>query len=274
MDNRMIGVAIGLALVFGLTSLLVTALQEAWAQWKGKRGQVLALALQSFVGDDPKFARALLSHPLLVSLSKQGLEAHDARRPSYIEADSLVTALIGHLVQTHAGGVRPETPMELISAVQQLATRQVGLAQVGGQTVPASDLAGADAARPNPLFARGLSALVIGVEKDWPGFEVRVAAWYNAVNERATGWFKRDVRYSIFFLGMLTAVAANINPFVIGSRLWEDEALRAAVVAAAEQTLQAPPPGAASGDGAALRTPARSARRGAGRWGDFKPSLP
>ena len=139
MDNRMIDVAIGLALVFAMTSLMVTALQEILSQWNGKRGEVLMRALVSFAGDDEKFVEALLAHPLIKSLSDTapvpvtGLRASPLlkwlpfvarstkapRKPSYIEADSLVSALIGRLVQTHMGNVRPQTPIELASVVCQ-----------------------------------------------------------------------------------------------------------------------------------------------------------
>ena len=60
MDTRMIDVAIGLALVFALTSMLVTALQEIYSSMTKLRGKVLYQAIISFVGDDKVFAQALL----------------------------------------------------------------------------------------------------------------------------------------------------------------------------------------------------------------------
>lgn len=232
MDNRMIDVAIGLALVFALSSLLTTAVQEVWAQWKGKRGQFLHKALVSFAGDDEKFAKALMAHPLLVSLSQEKVDQHDQRRPSYIEADSIVAALLGQLVQTHASGVRPSSPVALVDAVHQVATGQLSLKAVGGAVA-------AQAALPNEALAQALNALVQGVEQDWPGFEARVAAWWNAVNERATGWFKRDTQTTIFGFGLAAAAVLNINPIVIGDRLWEDKVLRAEVVRVAQREVQA-----------------------------------
>lgn len=261
MDNRMIDVAIGLALAFALTSLLVTALQEAWSQMRGNRGKVLQQALASFVGDDPSFARALMDHPLIVALSPQPQGQADQRKPSYIEADSIVATLVAHLVQTHAGGVRPESPVALIDMVQLMATGALGSNAAQAAAVPAAALAGAAPVRPNPLFARGLASLVIGVENDWPAFEKRLAAWYDAVNERATGWFKRGVQKSLFMIGFVTAVVININPIIIGGRLWEDEALRAAVVKAAEAAVDeraSAKPGTADA-GSAASAPAESA---------------
>lgn len=236
MDSRVIDVAIGLVLVFALTSLLVTALQEVYSTASGLRGKVLRQAIASFVGDDEKFATALMGHPLLAALSPQKQEQHDSRRPSYVKADAIVAALLGHLVDTHTAGIRPETPLQLIEAVRAALS---GPNPAVAPQVNATGLADAGNARPNALFVRGLSTLAMGVERDWPAFETRLAAWYDAVGERSTGWFKRKTQAGVFVIGLLVATIANINPIVIASRLWTDEPLRQAVVAAASQASEA-----------------------------------
>jgi hypothetical protein len=245
MDSRMIEVAIGLALVFALTSLLVSAVQEVYSSATGMRGRVLRQAIVSFLGDDERMAAALLDHPLLVSLSPQGQSERDQRRPSYVRGDSIVAALLGHLIQTHAAGIRPESPLALVQALQGVAIGHLGAGLPAAKAGAA--LAGAEAALPNPLFARGLATLVIGAEHDWPAFEARLVAWFDAVGDRSTGWFKRKTQVGVFIIGLGTAAALNINPLVIGSRLWQDEALRTAVVTAAEKASQSYGGGAATG---------------------------
>jgi peptidoglycan hydrolase-like protein with peptidoglycan-binding domain len=142
----------------------------------------------------------------------------------------VVSALIGHLVSVHAAGVRPATPQELIDTVQRVASGQLKVA-----ALPAS----VPAVVPGNQFASGLAALVIGVERDWPAFEARIAAWYDAVGQRSTGWFKRRVQRTVFAFGLVVAVVVNINPIVVASRLWDDEILRKAMVSAAEKALAA-----------------------------------
>lgn len=229
MDTRFIEVAVGLVLVFALCSLLVSALQELFATLVRLRGKVLHQAIVSFVGDDPRFAQALLDHPLLVSLAQGAQSQREARRPSYVNADCLVAALLGHLVDTHAGGQRPATPRLLVDLVR---ARLQGQAAPGQAPSPAT-LAGAEPALPNALFVRGLAALVQGVEQDWSAFETRLCGWYDAVTERSTGWFKRRTQVGVLVFGLLVAAAANINPIVIASRLWDDAPVRAAVVRSA-----------------------------------------
>ena len=215
MNSRMLDVAIGLALVFATTSLLTTALQELWTSMRGHRGRFLQQALVSFFGNDKAFTDQVLQHPLVVSMSPQTKDQD--RSPSYLHADVMVSALIAHLVEQHTGGFRPTTPGELVSAIQFAAP------DAGGAPAP-------QGAQPNAEFLRGLTGLVMGVEHDWPAYEARLAAWYDNVCSRSIGWFKRHTQMTLFIFGLLAAALANINPLVITSHLWNDEALRKATV--------------------------------------------
>lgn len=217
MDTRMIDVAIGVALVFALTSLLATALQELWASYRSLRGKYLLEAVCSFVGDDAVFAKTLMDQPLLLSLAK-GVKGQ-SRLPSYIGSDAMVSTLVSFLTTEHLK-VRANTPSEFVATLADASKRANGASS---------------ATLPKPEFINGLQSLVAGVEQDWPAFEARLAAWYDAVTERSTGWFKRHTQFTLFFFGLAAAVIANINPIVISARLWQDEALRKATVAVAEK---------------------------------------
>lgn len=209
MDSRLIEVVMGLALVFAVASLAATAMQEAWASMRSTRGRIAKQQVISFVGDDERFAEQLLQHPLLVSLAKDSVDSK-TRRPSWINADTMVSALLDTLFQQHAGGVRPSSPMALVHAL-------------GGGT------AGAPGAR----LAQSLASLVHGVEQDWPAFERRIAAWYGDVGERSIGWFKRQAQANLFIFGFVLAAALNINPLLVAQQLWLDPVLRKATADAA-----------------------------------------
>lgn len=212
MDSRLIEVVMGLALVFAVASLAATAMQEVVDTVLSSRGRIARRQVVSFVGDDEAFAETLLRHPLLVSLAQGTLDSK-TRRPSWIDADTMVSALLDTLFQQHAGGVRPSSPMALVHA-----------------------LGGGTAGVPGARLAQSLASLVHGVEQDWPAFERRIAAWYGDVGERSVGWFKRQTQLSLFLGGLALAAALNVNPFLIAQRLWLDPALRKATADAAEAT--------------------------------------
>nr|WP_269839556.1 hypothetical protein [Paucibacter sp. M5-1]MCZ7881976.1 hypothetical protein [Paucibacter sp. M5-1] len=83
-----------------------------------------------------------------------------------------------------------------------------------------------------------MSTLLQGAEQDWDSYQARLRAWFDAVNERSIGWFKRDNQIHLLAFGLLLAVGLNINPIVIGQALWEDAELRGRVVKQAELALQ------------------------------------
>lgn len=214
MDTRMLDVAIGLVLVFAITSLLVTAWQEALASMKNSRGENLRKAIASLLGDDAAFAERLLDHPLLLSLAMER-PGQTQRMPSYIPADVLVNALLAQLSTDYTGGLRPATPGDLVAHLRQ-------------KLPPAQQ-----------KFADSLAALASGVEQDWSAYESRLIAWFNAVSERSIGWFKRSTQLQMFVAGAVVAALMNINPILITQALWSDAALRKTMVAQAELAVQA-----------------------------------
>ncbi|MBB4841838.1 hypothetical protein HNP55_000333 [Paucibacter oligotrophus] len=214
MDTRMLDVVIGLVLVFALTSLLVTAWQEALASLKNSRGENLQKAVTSLLGDDAAFAGRLMSHPLLLSLAMER-PGKTQRSPSYISPDVFVNALLAQLTSDYTGGLRPATPADLVAHLQQ-------------KLPPGQQ-----------KFGASLAALLPGAEQDWSAYETRLAAWFNAVGERSIGWFKRGTQAQMFAAGLVVAAAVNINPILITQALWSDAALRKSVAAQAELAVQA-----------------------------------
>jgi hypothetical protein len=239
MDMRIIEVAIGLVLVFAISSLLVSTLHEIWTGLRKSRGDSLLLGLCSLLGDDdvtvgqmrrrflPKaqpspFTRSLMAHPLLVS---QSLGSADKQNlPSYLPSDVFINALISQLSTMATGGVRGADPQTWFNAVKA-----------------STDARGAsgDAYQPKPALLTTLATLLQGAENDWPTFEARLRAWYDSVQERAAGWYRRDTQLRLVVMGFLVAYMANLNPFVIAPRLWNDPVVRAAAVGVAQDAAKA-----------------------------------
>lgn len=214
MDTRMIDVMIGLVLVFALTSLAVTAIQEVMASWGNSRGDNLQEAVASLLGDNREFARKLLAQPLILSMSQANADASRQRRPSYLTADVFVTNLLSYLASQYSSNIRPATPADLVARLEA--------------KMPAAERG----------LLKNMQALLLGAEQDWPAYEKRLCAWYDAVSERSIGWFKRHTQKYILLYGFLIAAAGNINPIIIGSALWNDAALRKTVVAQAELAVK------------------------------------
>ena len=152
MDSRLIDVAIGLALVFAIASLMATALQEIWTQMASGRGRYLHQAIVSFVGDHPGFANELLRHPLIVSLSRKTKDQNGL--PSYISSDVMVSALMGTLVKSVAGGIRPGAPRDLVAALQAATSK--------GNGSPNLQLPGSELSDALTTLAQGVEVKITG----------------------------------------------------------------------------------------------------------------
>ncbi|MBQ0931167.1 M15 family metallopeptidase [Ideonella alba] len=234
MDTRMLEVVMGLALVLALVSLLAAILHEALVAKLGRRGDVLTLALCSLLGDRRvtqtqrlrrtssdmcQFSQQLLQHPMLVSqVLGSGTDPVKGKAASYLDSRVFTTALLAFgSDRAGPGAMRPASPADWVTLMGTPSPHQ---------PAPTSDL------------VANLRAMLAGVEEDWPAFERRVCAWYDSVMDRATGWFQRDTQFRLFWIGTIIAALGNINPLVIGGRLWNDPLLRAAFVDSSTVALE------------------------------------
>ncbi len=228
MDTRMLDVVIGLVMVFAVSSLLGTAVQEAFASWRNSRGENLKRAIASMGGDDNQVVAELYKEPLVQSLflSSRG-------GPSYLSADVFSTALFSLLSKSTSVPMRQGTPLEFLSSIA---------VQPGA---PSGYSALLDT----------LKTLAAGVEYDWPAFESRVQAWYAQAGERSIGWFKRDTQVNLFIIGLAIAVVMNVDSIHIGNTLWSDPALRERSVEMARRLSNDYAAATATASTSASRTP-------------------
>lgn len=232
MDTRFLDVAIGLVLVFALTSLLASIITEAIRNYTGARGQNLKTAIASMLGDDQKLADDFYALPIIRTLYL------DERHPSYMEAGLFSTGFF-ELLRTQlspALGRGQGTPQEYINALSATL-----------KTHPTPGLA---------TVVETLQSLSAGVGNDWPAFEARITDWFNATGDRSIGWFTRSTQRILLLVGFVLAAALNINAIVIANTLWNDPVMRDAVARQAEAIVaerngQAPATAADAAPGAA-----------------------
>ena len=82
---------------------------------------------------------------------------------------------------------------------------------------------------PAPLAAV-FKPLLDGANHDLEAFRVAVAAWYDSVMDRASGWFRRYAQWLLGFTAFGLAVILNLDAIYIGERLVADREAREAVV--------------------------------------------
>lgn len=243
MDTRLLDVAIGLVLVFALTSLLASIITEAIRNYSGQRGKNLKTAIASMLGDDQKLADAFYAQPLIRTLYL------GERHPSYLEADLFKTGLFALLSAQLSPPLAPGqgTPQEYVNALSAAISAPAANVPNSPPSAPLPGL---------PTVVVTLQSLCAGVGSDWPAFEARITQWFNATGDRSIGWFTRRTQVLLFGVGLFLAGALNINAIVIASALWNDPVVRDVVARQAEViAAERSGAGAAAGPAAAGASP-------------------
>ncbi|SHM12066.1 hypothetical protein SAMN05216428_11452 [Nitrosospira sp. Nsp11] len=82
---------------------------------------------------------------------------------------------------------------------------------------------------------------VAAVEHQAEAFRRNLEGWFNNAMERVGGWYKRWTQRVLLFLATAVVVISNADTVMLIQRLSKDNALRASLVAAAEDAVKAQP---------------------------------
>src|ERR1700756_95186 len=140
--------------------------------------------------------------------------------PSYIPARTFALAMIDILSKSQAEG---KSPLENIEDF--LAMHAAG----NGQN----------------KAAEALLTLVKDAKNDVPAvgaqlqrFQKNLEDWYNDAMDRVAGWYKRYTQKVLLIVGLLIAIAFNVNSISIVHLLWVDRDIREGMVNAASDYLK------------------------------------
>jgi hypothetical protein len=139
--------------------------------------------------------------------------------PSYIPARTFALAMIDILSKTQADG---KTPIENIES-----------------------FLASSAADPKNKAAEALMSLVKDAKSDVQTAEARIQRfqknledWYNDAMDRVSGWYKRYTQRVLLTVGLVLAIAFNVNSISIAHLLWVDRDIRDSMVSAATDYLK------------------------------------
>jgi len=224
--SHYLDVVIGLSYTFLAASLLCSATREAIASLFQTRAKVLLdgvltllhepagkprvrgilpsirrlLRLDGGFGlarlDAQSLTAEVMRHPLICGMAQRG------RMPSYIPSAIFARVFVSTLTGRYGKGQ----------------TAAILLGHVGNE---------------------GLTKTLLAIMGEGPGdvaaLENAVRIWYDTVMERISGWYKRRSQFVLFLVGLFYAAAMNIDALQLSTRLWNDAALRDALVAMSQQ---------------------------------------
>ncbi|QRG80105.1 hypothetical protein [Citrobacter sp. R56] len=199
-------VLIGLMTVYFTFGIACTAIVEAISAWANIRSKNLDLALKELFSGElaPKeqFITQFYAHPLIQSLSKgqNGL-------PSYIPPE-----IVGQVVES------------LVVGKTVMATLSAGVSSLPGTAE-------------NNRIKGILETFVMQTENDATQFRQAVAKQFDAVMDRASGWYKRKTQTITLIIAALLVLSGNVDTINIATVLASNPAAREKMVSTAQQAL-------------------------------------
>lgn len=204
-NSQVLEVAAGLIFVYVVLSTACSGIKEIIARAMDTREKALEDAIRRMLQDPNNVVTSkLFQNHLIAGTTPPG------KKPAYISSRNFALSLFDILAPPVPGQSR--TIQDLKSGIQSIPDPKV----------QASILSLLDSAQGNVELARA-----------------RVENWYDDTMERVSGWYKRSAQKIIFALGLALCILFNADTLMIVKELWNDDALRASVVSAAQQRAAA-----------------------------------
>ena len=273
--STVLEIGIGMAFVYLLVSLIVTAANELLASVLGLRASNLWQGLQNLLNDakdgsSSGLAQQLYNHPLVQKLSKPG------QKPSYIPSRTFTLALLDILADP-TRDIKSQLE-KLVAALpdEQKAKLQEGMKKISNTGLAAgelkTELLGVISSLPDSNqkkelqglinkiptslkelldlsptedIKRTLSVLLEESEHNIEKLKENVEIWFNNSMERVSGWYKRKSQFVQVALAIIVTFWANVDSLLITKSLSNNGALRSAIVA---QASKEQPPASGTGE--------------------------
>jgi hypothetical protein len=239
-------VALGLIFVFVILSLVCSAIMETISSVLAWRADYLKKGLQSLLSED--LMNKVFAHPLVDPLIRSSRDvsprlkkipvvrdvarwSRRTRYPSYLPSRTVISALLNLDVKERteeASATVDDALTQMQKAVDDIKVVRVknALSLLLVQAREGTDKA----------------------EEAVERFRRSAETWYEDTMERVSGWYRRRVQLVLWIVALVVALLLNVDTLNIGSTLWRDDAVRAAVVAQARQAAQEEEPGAVTED--------------------------
>lgn len=226
--DAILEVAIGLVFSWLVLSLATMQVQEWISTFLSWRAQFLQRAILNMLGDETLVER-FYDHPLIRSISPPGKKPGEVRRPSYIPAQRFAAAALDIFFSAGQPSIRTTggfSLQELREGIIQLRTAHPSLAVILDHFFPNLDA----------RLERGEINLV--------QLRIQMENWFNDAMDRLSGAYKRHAQKWALVIGVLLALAFNVDSVNIARQLWREPTLRQVIV---QQATAQPAPDPSTG---------------------------
>jgi hypothetical protein len=224
--SAILEVAIGLAVIYLLLSLICSAAQESLEAWLKKRASNLEKGLRELLHDPDGtgLVSKLYNHPLIYGLFQGSYDPTRTRSkslttnlPTYIPSANFATALMDIIVR---GSVSPTVAQNAPQPPGELSFDTLRAAVTNSPSL-------------TPAIQRVMHLMLDSANGDLAKAQANLETWFNSGMDRVAGWYKRRTQWILFAIGLFVTVAMNVDTLKVAGELYRTDILRAGVVAQA-----------------------------------------
>jgi hypothetical protein len=236
-------VAIGMAFVYLLLSLIASVIQELLATFMQLRAANLEKGLHSLfsgdsIGSEMDLVNSIYDHGLVRGLYSDPKKDSGKLPSLFRKAMNWVRTMMRRVI-----GIRADKPLTITAdpllLPSYIPSRTFALALI--DILNANKKEGPEAmasikaalATQNNKAAQALLTLAIDAKGDVAAFQRNLEQWYNDAMDRVSGWYKRYTQRALIVIGLLLAIALNVSSVRVARTLWLDRDARQAMVNAA-----------------------------------------
>ncbi len=229
--SPILDIMISMVFVYFLFSMLASSFREIWASYFKSRGEVLRASIKRVL-DDPHnkfFGDLFYTQPSIDSLSEP-----NSKRPSYIESRNFAQSLIEMIVNEgrKVNYTQDKSSGKMKMEVTEADGSLVEKFQEGIKKMNESDFKNLLQTFTQDIDFK--NTITSNNEK----LSTNIEQWFNGYMDRVSGWYKRDVKISLFWKSLLIALLFNVNFFVILKTFYFNNYLREIVVSQATTTVK------------------------------------
>lgn len=219
---QILDIAIGLIFIYLILALTCTAVNELIAGALDRRSKNLFAGIRNLLNDPAVkvpsadgaggegLVTSFYSHPLIKSLEENG------KPPSYIPSRTFALTVLDLIAPADPKGLRTIT--DLRAAVEKL--------------------------EKDSLVRKALLVMIDDAGDDLKKLQANIEIWFNNSMDRVAAWYKTRTQTIVIIIAVVVVLATNADTVRIGKALSNDQALRDALVAQAQEYVKTtPPPG-------------------------------
>ena len=220
-------IAIGIIFIFFLVSIICSTLREGIEAWFKSRAAYLEHGIRQLLSDKTgnDLAKRIYEHPLISSLYHgEYTPGKDKPRPDHLASGKNLPSYI------------PSRNFAL--ALMDIAARGPKTDAISSD--PAAPVISLDTVRANILnihnekVQRVMLTSIDNAQGDLKLLQKNIENWFDSTMDRVSGWYRRSTQWIMFWIGLIVAVAMNIDTIGLVNYLSRNDTARKLLVARAE----------------------------------------